>query len=367
MAIDESIFSLLAPSDLAGFSQSVQARDPYNIVSQSLNAWQPNYSYMDGTESGITAFGKAFLGGLAGNYAQNRAADQFDSVIKVLPQLTSDPLSVVMPEGVDSTAFNLLRGSAALRKMQKDAIAGDQQKSNVGDLLKTVLGEGVKTGALTPQEAIEAATKGKLPEKLSSSIEGNKNPNSPQYKLDQDIKIEEDKLRKEISSIPSVSQFATMQKSLPLVAGFKDQDSKSSDVGFVFNYIKSLDEGAVRGEEINMANSSNPLIQQYYTQLKSAYEGTSTLTPALKNKMYRELLGAQKNVFMQAKKDAEIVANIGKNRGITNNLYPFDPNLTFNTDMVQIRNPKTGNILNVPADDPRLEQLKAQSVGAPLG
>ena len=156
-----------------------------------------------------------------------------------------------------------------------------------------------------------------------------------EYEREQDIFGSQDNVRKEIAKIPSVSQFLTMQKSLPLVKGFKDQDTRSSDVGFVYNYVKSLDEGAVREGEISLANSSNPLIQQYAKQLQGAFSGQSQLTPKLKNQMYSELIEAQSTVYAQAKKDADVLAQIAKSRGITDNIYPFDTGLDFTTKPTQ--------------------------------
>ncbi len=145
---------------------------------------------------------------------------------------------------------------------------------------------------------------------------------------------EEDSARMELlTKTPSVNQFTVMQKSIPLVQGFKDQDTKSSDVGFVYNYIKSLDDGAVRGEEINMAESSNPLIQQYRNTFKAALENKSVkslLTPQLKNQMYAELRTAQKKLYDQALLDSERRLSIVEQRGGNRNFAsPIDLGLKF--------------------------------------
>lgn len=139
----------------------------------------------------------------------------------------------------------------------------------------------------------------------------------------------EDSFRQEISKIPSVQQFTSMQASIPRAKAFKDQNTKSSDVGFVYNYVKALDEGAVKEGEINLANTSVPLLQQYSKYLQSVYSNKSQLTPKIKNQMFRELVGAQAGVYDQAKRDAAVIAKIAESRGITNNIYPFDTNLSF--------------------------------------
>lgn len=156
-----------------------------------------------------------------------------------------------------------------------------------------------------------------------------------EYERTQNVFGSEDALRKEIATVPSVSQFITMQKSLPMVASFKDQNTKSSDIGFITNFVKSVDEGVVRGEDVRLAESANPLVQSYYKQLKGALDGTSQLGPELKNQMYEELLGSQAAVYDQAKADAEVLAKIGKDRGLGENIYPFDRTLEFSTEPTQ--------------------------------
>lgn len=150
--------------------------------------------------------------------------------------------------------------------------------------------------------------------------------------LPADIAKEEDAARTELKTkTPSVVQFEVMQKSLPLLSGFKDQDTKSSDFGFVFNYVKANDDGAVRGEEVNLAESSNPLLMKYKKQIEGAINGTSQLTPALKNQMYSELKLAQKNLYVQAVKDIQRRYEIAKGRGVEKieNVSPLDLSMPF--------------------------------------
>lgn len=370
---DGDLLTFLSPSDLSSFSQRVEASDPYGIIGRSLAQWQPNYSNFNATESLATSFGKALLSGLASNYASNRAADQVSKVVNVLPQLQSNPYAVTTPEGVDESAFGLLRGNAVIKdyigKAQSEAV----KQKTLADFLQAVGVEGVKAQTVDPRDMARAIKSDTVEEFLTkeggtAALDALKNPNSPQYKLNKEMQSEADARRKEISIIPSVSQFMTMQKGLPLVASFKDQDTKSSDVGFVYNYIKSLDEGAVRGEEIDMAAASNPLVLKYKNMFQGVFTGRSELTPTLKNKMYGELLGAQGNIYEQAKKDAQIVADIAKSRGVVDNVYPFDIGLTFTPAAAgqQVASPVSG--MPVAASDAQniIAAVKAQYSHLPV-
>lgn len=339
----EDYIGFLSPSDLGAFQQSVQQDDVYGMTGRSLMGWQPDMRTWSPATQGITSFTKAFLGGLMQNYARNNASEQLASVVSVLPQLRNDPTNVAVPEGVDADAFNLLKGTAILRKEQLAAVKDQENRKFNSELLMRLLGKKADVmgeaaaynelaGPATKQVQI-GTNKDGSPMMQTVKAEGlaGIHPNSPLYKAGMDLKAEEDARRREIGMIPSVSQFLAMQKSLPLVKAFKDQDTTSSDVGFVYNYIKSLDEGAVRGEEINMAAAGNPLVQQYAKQFQAALDGSSKLTPALKNKMYLELLGAQQGVFNQAKNDSKVIVDIANQRGVTANLYPFDINMKFDS------------------------------------
>ncbi len=158
MAPTDDISSLLGVGDLNSFNQSVVQSDPYGIASRGLGAWQPSIETWSPTETGVTMFAKSFLSGLLGNYAQQNAANQLNSVIGVLPQLESNPMSVMAPEGVDAAPFAALKGSAVLKNYIGQASAAAERQKSVGDLLKTVLGEGVKNGDITPGQAVTALT-----------------------------------------------------------------------------------------------------------------------------------------------------------------------------------------------------------------
>lgn len=197
---------MLNPADLLGFTQQVRQSDPFGIAAQSLNAFQPDTRSFSAGELGATAFGKSFLSGLLGNYANQRANNQLSSVVQSLPQLNADPYGMTTPEGVDSGAFNLLRGSAILKKSQKDAVLGDEKKTVVGDLLKTVLGEAVKSGSLSPQAALDAAATGKLPAMGAEDTKAN--PNNPLEKKTVELRTDFDK-KEQVQNFNYVNRLST--------------------------------------------------------------------------------------------------------------------------------------------------------------
>lgn len=141
----------------------------------------------------------------------------------------------------------------------------------------------------------------------------------------------EDDARKYIAEkIPTVRQFKLMQKSIPMLEPLVKADTRSSDVAFVYNYVKALDEGAVREGEIALATTGNSVLQKYAAELQSAFSGSSKLTPRLKEQMLAELKQSQGSLYEQAKKDAAQEISIYTGRGLDeNNLYPFDRNLQF--------------------------------------
>lgn len=153
----DELLGLLGVSDLNTFNQTVQASDPYGLASRSIMSWQPDYSVMSPWESGLSAFGKSFMAGMLGNVARQNAADQLASVVKVLPSLRSDPYSVATPEGVDSSAFNILRGTAIIKNEQNQEVINRENRAKEGDLLKSILPHLVNENKLTTKDALDIA------------------------------------------------------------------------------------------------------------------------------------------------------------------------------------------------------------------
>lgn len=153
-------------------------------------------------------------------------------------------------------------------------------------------------------------------------------------------KAEDDARRYIAEKIPTVRQFKLMQKSIPMLEPLADAKTKSSDNAFVYNWVKALDEGAVRGEEVNMAQSANGVINKYANIVSERLRGGSELGPDLKKQMLDELKQSQGSLYEQAKKDATREASIYLDRGLTEkNLYPIDMGLTFGSGGSTIQAP----------------------------
>ena len=225
----EDLLGLLGTNDLLQFNQAVQQGNTYGLAGRSLDAWQPDYSTFSPVASGATSFGKSFLAGLLQNYARQDAAEQIASVANVLPSLKSDPYHTAVPEGVDSGAFNLLRGSAILKKAQRDSLTGDENTKNLSSLLQTVLGEGVKSGTISPSDALKAAKTGDYSAVLGGSVDPLANPNSPQYKMDKDKEDRLITIRKEFNGLPAVQNFSKASQAANALSGALKDKSTVSD------------------------------------------------------------------------------------------------------------------------------------------
>ena len=131
----------LDSNDLVGFANTVGQSNPFGIAGRSLGQAQFDMSTWSPATQGISSFGKAFLSGLMQNYAARDTASQLQSVVSALPALRSDPMNVAIPEGVDSGAFNVLKGTSilknqALETQKANAITELMQKVGIAGLTK---------------------------------------------------------------------------------------------------------------------------------------------------------------------------------------------------------------------------------------
>lgn len=353
----------------------IEARNPYRAPAAIFDqvgsaALQAGDNYSTGEKIG-TALLSGLLGGAItglGNDYQGRAENEFLSALRggsesslIGPSLfnTANERRSLFNDQVRLDANNRQLDLVAdvirkemennpvarqefLAKLKGEPVPSSERQAMVADLNIGPVASGDMYSNLLQAETIATPVRGELSrdeqamELLRSGKALTIDSAYKQIDLEREQRDQffssEDAIRSEIAKLPSVSQFQAMQRSLPLVESFKDQDSRSSDIGFVFNFIKSLDEGAVRGEELNLAATSNPIVKAYATQLRGAFTGQSQLTPQLKNQMYSELLKARQGVFEAAKKDAAVIAGIAERRGNirdAQNLYPFDTTLSF--------------------------------------
>lgn len=288
---------MLNPNDLLGFTQQVRQSDPFGIAAQSLNAFQPDTRSFSAGELGATAFGKSFLSGLLGNYANERANRQLSSVVQALPLLEKNPYGMTTPEGVDSGAFNLLRGSAILKKAQKDAVLGDEKKTAIADLWKSVVGKAVETGAMSPQAALKAIETGDT--SALEATDATKNPNSPQYKLDKDLADIERKYTETLLTGTAAKEAMNINRAATNILEAVKKDNPLAASTAIFEFAKLQDPtGTVReGDELRVSDPGGPLGTLARTFNEIQQKGKLT---ADGKKAMRELVPVlQKNTFQQ--------------------------------------------------------------------
>lgn len=305
--------------DLGAFNQSVVQNDPYGIAGRSLAAWQPDVSTWSPTATGLTAFTKSFMSGLLGNVAKNNAASALNSVIGVLPQLRSDPMSVATPEGVPADAFATLKGNQVLRNYA----AAEQKKATLEELMQKV---GI--AGLTKKAEVLGENAG-----YDALGQGGLNPDSPAAKNAAAIKAEEDAARNEIltaTKYPAVNKFNTTSTALAQLKNIKDLDTASSDIPFATLFIGGLDGSVVREGEYARVQGANPFLDKFRNQLEGALNGTSTLGVDIKKQMYSELQKTQKGLFAEALlQTAPRIATATQRGANAKNILPFDPNMQF--------------------------------------
>jgi hypothetical protein len=274
----------LSPTDIAGFQQSVAGTDPYGISGRSLLSWQPDMSTWSPQTAGITSFAKAFLGGLLQNYARSNASNQLQSVVGILPQLQADPYNTAAPEGVNSDAFNLLKGTAIVKDAERKELAKAQGNAAVAELLKSVLGPAVSSGAIDPKAAIVAARTGQFPESLTSA-DPQTNPNSPGYKLAQD----KQKLALDLDSRITDSRnflrtagapYITARENLDLLTKNFKESNPASDLVYAIAANKILDPGAiVRPDDVANIQAVIPYLERSIKGFRNYVSPEGTISP----------------------------------------------------------------------------------------
>lgn len=362
MATPEELLSLLSFNDLARFEQSAQASDIYGQAGQALASAPINYSQFSPMETGITAFGKAFLSGLLQNYGRNQIAEQTSAVVGALPQLSKDPYTAQTPEGVDPQAFSMLRGTAILNKARSEAESKSDRAKDLRDMFKTVLGEGIKSGVLEPEEAMSAIETGKLPTKVTGESTAKSNPNSP-------IEKKATELKNKFESLEEVQNYKYVQRlSNQLVETLKNPSAVADPIlaKMVVQFVEpklSVNSGEAAGLA---ASTSIPEAWKGY--ISKALEGGTSLPPEVR----AGLLDIAKAGYFAHQKAFATTAKYYESEAKRFGVDPARVNylgtpigfeeFTGAKTYVTITNPKTGNSFKVPADDPRLKLL-----GTPRG
>jgi hypothetical protein len=327
----------LSTIDLLNFNNSVLQRNPYGIASQSIGAWQPQMQTWSGAEQGVGSFAKSFLQGLLGNYAQQDAANQMASVVGTLPQLASNPMGAVAPEGVDQSAYNLLKGSAMLKKQMREenikSALGVTDDPGIQELISKVL---VKRKADEAKGTIQGTLEGYglgKGDNTTGAPGAELLPNSPQFLNKKRVQDEEDAARNELltgSKYPAVQKFNMTTTALSQLKDIKDLNTASSDIPFATLFIGGLDGSVVKEGEYARVAGANPLLAKFQNQIEGALNGTSTLGVDIKRQMYGELVKTQKGLHAAALLEAMPRVSTAKSRGADPiNVLPFPVDMKF--------------------------------------
>lgn len=216
-------------NDIGAFQNRIAANDYWKMAAAPvLGARFDNRTWSPGTTLGVSA-GQAFLGAALNALGQRSEAAQLDKVASVLPQLYSNPNSVSVPEGVDPQAFGELKLSALTKR------AGSTAMQNA-NLFKELFG--TKIEGLKEKEKI-------LGRQSAYGITGFQDPESPQYKLNQDSKATADTLRKELTGNKNISDFEEVKNRIQVLQKAALDTRTVSDLDYVYGVAKVLDPASV--------------------------------------------------------------------------------------------------------------------------
>ena len=267
----EDLLGVLGTNDLGTFQNSILQSDPYGLAARSLGAAKFDNSTWSPTTTAATSFGQAFLQGLLGRYAQQNAADQTNKVIAVLPQLKSDPMSVIAPEGVDEGAFANLKANAVIRNQ----LATAQKEKTLAEMMQAVGIAGLtkKAEVLGENEAYNALGQGGV------------NPNSPAYKVAQDEKKSQLDIDSKITDARNYlktvgAPYITARENLDLLTKNFKESNPATDLIYAIAANKILDPAAiVRENDIENIQGIVPYLEKSIKGFKQYITPTGTISP----------------------------------------------------------------------------------------
>lgn len=247
----------LSAADLLNFNRQVQGNSLSGMASQAIGGWSPNMTTWSPTEQGIGSFGKTFLSALLGNYARQDASDQLSKVVSVLPQLGASPNSVAVPEGVDSDAFNVLKGKAALGDMMASVLGKQAQARAKGEMLGQIE---AKQQAFANNPATQEP-----PPKLTDS--------GPDFGVEDLASLEKRAFQENVASgMPAVQAAASARSTVDELRK-RSKTLITSDLAKADESIAQIEDIVRKGEEgIQKAGVTG-------APLASAYESVASLFP----------------------------------------------------------------------------------------
>ncbi len=320
-AVNQTASTLTADPALDAFAVTAAKNNLYNqIAAPVLGARFDNRTWSPG-ESFAVNLGQALLGGALGKLGQADIERQQTALTSALPELYRSPSTFVIPEGVDVEAARQLQQSVIRENAQQEK---KLQQSVIADLITRQ----PEFAAIAPGLAKTAGIS-ELGEALSKAPKADplQDPESKEFKLRLQTSKEEDERRKEILQTPIGSALGQNLSSLPTLETLAKDNTKTSDIPFIYKFIQAQDGGVVKEGEFATVAGASPLLTQYKSQLEGALNGTSTLTPALKRQMVLEMKKVAGSQWESLKERAEPVLRVGESRGAKREaMLPFDEN-----------------------------------------
>lgn len=325
-------------------AQQRPAETNYGIATQGVAAMLPalNNPYDSPARNAGYTVGGALLAGILSGLARQSAAEENIALTQGFNQLlTADDAGAAELVQQNERLSPLWAALVADRRERAQDLAQKRQELTLGeesDLRKSqnkaVLDAMISQGKIPMGDKIVGFDALGLKSPDEYAIDKEVNQRHEMERLESEslgvpakVRDEEIAARKDISELPAVKQLKLMETKLPMLESDARLNTRSSDVAFFYNFIRALDDGAVRGEEIDLAGSSNPVLQKYGAQLLSAFNGQSQLTPTLKLQMLSELKATRGNLAKAALEQSEFkIAQIQKiiPKARREALLPFD-------------------------------------------
>lgn len=331
--------------DLAAFQNQVFANDPYTIVGKGAGAWNPNITTWSPTERGVSSLIQGFLGGFGSGAGQQRALNQTQTVMGMLPQLSANPMGVQAPEGVNPLAFQALQQTAAVNKQARDAaqaqaiqqslletsLAGLKKKSEVigeqeGWLSAFAEEEKFRKALAEKQqkETIEKLIPTEGVKSLEETIPVNeKNPFNATLLKQKEKLLEQEKenfkrasaleesFYKRIVNTPIYSQYADISANFNTMLALKDENSIPASIGMISALARVWDPiGTVKEGEYKLNAEAQSALDSIAGNWRAVVNGEGPLNVKTKQAMINaaaqkyNTFGAKYNDVVKTQYDA---------------------------------------------------------------
>jgi hypothetical protein len=267
-----TLSALLNSQDLNAYQEDALSNNFFAQAAPIVSGFKFNkQNWSPGQDFGIS-LAQSFLGGLMGNYGRSQVSDQVKKVARVLPSLYDNPLGVQAPEGLDSSAWNRLQSTAAVKKAQQEASI----QNTMQELGMTALGAGLKKKAEI------------IGENSAYGFEGADNPNSPSYKSNKDKLDSLDSIRDKFNKLPEVQSYSLVNKAAQAMAGALKDKGGPSDLELVRYAVQMIEPGmAVREGEQQAVLQSGSIPDQWKGELSKSLKNGTAISDTVRDGLKR--------------------------------------------------------------------------------